>query len=353
MNFIKQGIITFIIASLCSGLTCPPSVSAKDKKIQIKMASLAPKNVGWAKHIREIIHPAIEKATGGNVKLKWYWGGVMGNDEDYLQKMRIGQLQGGAFTGRGVVLVCPEMAVLELPFMFSNYEEVDYIRKKMFPTFDAYAEKRGYKMIAWADQDFDQIYSVKWKMDKLEDFRNARFLSWYGTMEQKLLTSLGSSPSPVNVTELTPSLRQGVGDTMIAPAIWVVGSQLYTVIKYVNPIKIRYSPAAVFVTMDTFTSLPESYQKNILAIRDNELNTFIQKSRIDSEKSYQAMLKYGMKETRMRQDELTQIREKAKKIWAEMAGRDFPKELLDELQGYLAEFRSALKNSSTGLIQPD
>ncbi len=343
MIFKTREFFTFIICLFFISIVFIPNAAFGDEKIRIKMASLAPKNVGWAKHIREIIHPAIKKATDGNVSLKWYWGGVMGNDDDYLQKMQIGQLQGGAFTGLGVVIVCPEMAVLELPFMFTSYDEVDYIRKKMLPTFDTYAEKRGFKLIAWADQDFDQIYAVNLKMDTLADFGKARFLSWYGVMEQNLLTALGSSPSPVNVTELTPSLRQGVGNAIIAPAIWVVGSQLYNTIKYVNPLKIRYSPAAVFVTMDAFKSLPEDYQKNILGIRDNELKVFIQKSREDSKKFYQAMLKHGMSETSMNQEELEKVREKAKHIWTEMAGKEFPKDVLDELLNHLKEFRSTAK----------
>ncbi|MBT4364771.1 MAG: TRAP transporter substrate-binding protein DctP [Desulfobacterales bacterium] len=344
----KKTIIHILIIAIFSGIIFTHTAEAKDnksdKKFRIKLASLAPKNIGWARHIREIIHPEVKKATDNNVRLKWFWGGTMGNDVDYIQKMSIGQLQGAAFTGYGVTLVCPEMSVLGLPFMFNNYDEVDYIREKMMSTFDSYVEKRGYKLIVWADQDFDQIYSVKYKFNKLENFKRALIVTWYGPMEQMLLSELGSSPVPMNVTEITPSIRQGVADTLIAPAIWIIGSQLHSVIKHVNPVKIRYSPAAVFVTLDAFNNLPEEYQKGIIALRGKPAVEFREKTRADSAKAFKVLVTKGkINKTEMETEEFNKLKKKSKTVWNKMAGSEFPKELLDELLSHLAEFRAKEK----------
>jgi TRAP-type C4-dicarboxylate transport system substrate-binding protein len=314
---------------------------AQDKQFTWKLASLAPKYVGWAKHIRQIIHPAVARATEGNLVPQWYWGGIMGEDSDYIDKMKIGQLDGAAFTGQGVVMVMPEMSVLELPFMFYNYDEVDYIRKKMFPRFDELARKRGYVITAWADQDFDQIYSSKYPMNRVEDFKKAKFLTWYGPVEQNVLEKLGARPMSMGVLEISPSIRQNMADTLIAPAVWILGSQLYTTIKYVNPLKIRYSPVALFVNIESWNKLPKDYQDKLLAIRDKELKEFTLKSRNDSEKSLDAMIKKaGIKESRMAADELKKIQDLVKPVWYEMAGKDFPKTLLDELIAHLDDYRS-------------
>ncbi|WDP92811.1 MAG: TRAP transporter substrate-binding protein DctP [Desulfobacter sp.] len=306
-----------------------------------KLASLAPKHVGWAKHIREIIHPAVSRATGGNLTPRWYWGGIMGEDRDYIDKMKIGQLDGAAFTGQGVVMVLPEMSVLELPFMFNSYDEVDYVRKRMFPTFDALARKRGYIITAWADQDFDQIYSSKYPMARVEDFKKAKFLTWYGPVEHKVLARLDVRPIPMGVLEISPALRQNMADTIIAPAVWILGSQLYTTIKYVNPVKIRYSPVALFINIEAWNRLPQTYQDKLLAIRDNELKEFTQKSRMDSKRALDAMVtKAGVKKISMEKEELDKFRRLVKPVWYEMAGKDFPRSLLDELLAHLDDYRS-------------
>lgn len=317
------------------------SIKPEDvKPFTWKLASLAPKYVGWAKHIRELIHPPVSKATDGKLIPKWYWGGIMGEDKDYIDKMKIGQLDGAAFNGQGVVLAMPEMAVLELPFMFNNYDEVDYVRKKMFPKFDALARERGYIIVSWADQDFDQIYSSKYPMTSIEDFKKTKFLSWYGPAEQKVLEKLGANPIPIGVLEISPSIRQNVTNALIAPAVWIVGSQLYTTIKYVNTVKIRYSPVALFIRLEAWNKLPDEYQKNLLAIRDNEAVDFTIKARNDSTRSLEAMIKKGgVKESIMPPSEIEKMKSLLKPLWYEMAGKDFPKELLDELLGHLEDFR--------------
>lgn len=314
--------------------------SAGQKKYKFKLASLAPKAMGWARHTREVAHPYLKKETDGNLKIKWYWGGVMGNDKDYIQKMKIGQLHGAAFTGQGTVLAIPEMAVLELPFLFNNYAEVDYIKQKMWQTFDTYAEKRGYKLIVWVDQDFDQIYSVSQPLARMEEFPKTKFLTWYGPLEEMLLKQLDVSPIPVNVTEITPSIRQGVADTLIAPAIWVVGSQIYTVLKYVNPVKIRYSPVTVVVTKKAFDSIPKDYQKVVMNLRNDVCDQVKERIRSDNVKSYAAMVKYGVKETQMSAQTLAQLKTNCRKVWDKAAGKEFPKSLLTELLGHLETFRA-------------
>jgi len=340
MNIIDRFVFISILFVICITVISVNSLNAEQEKICLKMATLAPDNIGWAKHIKRVIHPAIKKATDGNVKLKWYWGGVMGDDKDYIQKMRIGQIDGAALTGQGVVLACQEMAVLELPFMFKNYDEVDYIRIKMREDFDKIAEKNGYKLFIWADQDFDQIYSVNYKMSEISDFKKANFLTWYGELEQSVLFSLGSSPIPINVPEIAASFRQNIVDTFIAPSIWVIGSQMYTVMKYVNPIKIRYSPAAAFITLKSWNKIPENYQKNLLKIRDNEAIIFCNKCRDDSKRAFNAMVKYGIKVSDMNPKSLSEMQSITKKVWHELTDKAYNKKTLDTLIKYLNDFRT-------------
>ena len=329
-----------MVTSLCLLLILSVKNSqAASAKYCLKMATLAPKTVGWARHIRNIMHPAIKKATDGQVKLKWYWGGVMGDDRDYVQKMQIGQLDGAALTGQGVVLACPEMAVVELPFMFENYDEVDYIRKAMRDDFDKIASQNGYKIIIWADQDFDQIYSVKYEMNKFADFKKASILTWYGELELALFAELGADPVPVTVPEISSSIRQGIVDTLIAPSVWIIGSQMYTVMKYVNPVKIRYSPAAAIVTLKSWNKIPKNYQKRFLALRDTAAVEFCNKCRADSIKAYKAMIKYGVKEAKMTPDVLAEFKSRTKKIWYDLVDKKYKRKTLDQLINHLEHYR--------------
>ncbi|MFP4475137.1 MAG: TRAP transporter substrate-binding protein DctP [Desulfatibacillaceae bacterium] len=339
MRTSKTVLFAAVLLAACLCLSTAGSVEAKDYKWEWKMATLAPDGIGYAKQMKTHVFPVIEEETNGELKIKVYWGGIMGDDEDYVKKMRIGQLHGAGFSGQGSTIACPEMTVVELPFMFRNYDEVDYIKLKMRDKFDKILEKNGYRALAWTDQDFDQIYSSKYKLDSLNDFEKARFMTWYGPLEEELFKALGATPVPVNVPEATTSVRQGVVDAAIGPAIWVVGSQSYNIIKYVLPIKIRYSPGLCLVTMDAWNDLDEEYQKRFHEIRYDVEKAYVEAVRKDNEKALDALLRYGIREVKVPEDELAEIKTRSRKVWEELAGELYPKDVLHEMMANLEEYR--------------
>ncbi|MBI5845594.1 MAG: TRAP transporter substrate-binding protein DctP [Deltaproteobacteria bacterium] len=316
------------------------AVSAKEvAQYRWKMATLAPDGVGWAKHIKSVVFPAIKEATNGNLVVKTYWGGVMGDEEEYIKKMRIGQLQGAGFAGQGTVLVCPEIAVLTLPFLFNNYAEVDYIKKKMSPTFDGLMKQNGYYMLFLADQDFDQVISTKKPLAKLEDFKGVRFIEWYGAIEVSLLQSLGAQPIRVQVPEIASSIRLGTCEAAIGPSLWIVGSQLHTTVKYINPLKIRYSPSLIAITIDTWHKLPEEYRKEYFRIRERVMGEYGARVREDNAKGLEALFGYGVRKVTTSPADLEVMKKKTRAVWNSMSDDLYPRELLDEVMGYLDEFR--------------
>ncbi|KQC08039.1 MAG: hypothetical protein APR62_05505 [Smithella sp. SDB] len=309
-----------------------------------KMGTLAPEGVGWAALIKEMITPGILKVTDGQVILDWYWGGTMGDDQDLLAKMRNGQLQGGGFSGQGMVMACPEIALLELPFLFDNYDEVEYVYSKLRPRISQWFEKRGYHLIVLAEQDFDQVYSTKIPIRTPEDFKNSRVLTWYGPLEERTLKAMSASPLPIRVPEVAASIRTGVCDAFISPALWAVGTQMYTVMKYINPVNIRYSPAGGIILTSTWNLIPKNLQTAIDNYAISVEKDFRQKVRASNEKCYKAMVKYGMKEVKLTPAELEIWKKRLVPIWDEFAQKGYySKAELEEVKGYLAEFRSKKK----------
>ena len=307
----------------------------------VKLGTLAPEGVGWAALIKTVVNPGILKVTNGLIYLNWYYGGTMGDDQDILAKLRNGQLQGGGFSGQGMVMACPEIALLELPFLFENYDEVEYVYSKLRPRIGQWFEKHGYHLALLAEQDFDQIYSTKIPIKTPADFKNSRFLTWYGPLEESTLKALGSSPLPIRVPEVAASVRTGVCDAFVSPGIWAVGTQMYTVMKYLNPVKIRYSPSGGIVTLKTWNVLPKELQEAIDNYVMSIEKEFRQKVRASNEKCLKAMYKYGMKEVKMTPTELAELKKRAMPIWDEFAAKGYyTKAELEEVKRLLAEFRS-------------
>jgi TRAP-type C4-dicarboxylate transport system substrate-binding protein len=330
----------FIAVFLISSIS--PAYAKRGKYI-IRIATLAPKAVGWAKHIREIFLPSIKKETNQEVKLKFYWNGTMGEEEDYVRLMKEGKLDGAAFSAHGTILACPEMAVLELPFLFQNYDEVDYIREQMINEFDDISENNGFKMVLWTDQDFDQIYSTKYPLKKIEDFTKATFVSCFGSLEKAVLESFGVNPLVRTIKQGSTDIRKDKMNAFIGPALWVVGSQIYPKVKYINPMKIRYSPSTALISLKAWHRIPEKYRKKIQLFRDREMVEFCKKNRQDSLKAYQAMIKYGAQVTPMDPEDFKKIQERCRSLWYRLAGKLYDIKTLEKILSHLKEYRERLE----------
>jgi TRAP-type C4-dicarboxylate transport system substrate-binding protein len=317
-----------------------------------KMATLAPKEMGWSRQVREIILPWVVEATGNNLKWKVYWGGVMGNDEDYIKKLRIRQLDGAGLSAAGANMACPEMSVLGLPFLFESYEEVDHIRDGFFDTFDLYFQNQGFKLLLWVDQGFDETYSARRPLRTIEDFSRAKFQNWYGPMETATLRALGVSPISMNVMEGHSGYKTGVIDASFAPALYMVGSQLYTVLKFVNPMKIRYSPGVIVLNLENWNSLPQTWRANIAGGREGVTRPFLESNRTDNRRSLEAMLVYGLKLSESSPDDLAEFARRTRPIYDQFAGVLYPKELLEELQEALSAFRARQAGEIPGMSAP-
>ncbi|ACL05588.1 Putative TRAP-type C4-dicarboxylate transport system, DctP subunit [Desulfatibacillum aliphaticivorans] len=328
-----------VLSIVCLTLAAPGYASAAE--VVWKAGTLVPKGVGYANQIQNILNPGLAKATDGQVFLKVYYGGVMGDDEDYLKKMRIGQLQGTGTSVQGALMVCPEMGAVNLPMMFKNWDEVDYIKKKMYPVYDGVLNDKGFKLILWLDQGFDQFYSVKFPLDAMDQFKKVRFVTWCGDIEEEFFTAIGATAIPVNAPELNTSLRQGLADAYIGPPIWALSTQMYSVVRYISALNVRYSPSVFIITMEAWEALSPQQQQNIMAAREQWQTDFCEGSRQDNDKCLEAMFKYGVTKVEMSPNMEHALYAAVRPLWDELVGEYYSQEILDEIVDNLDEFRQS------------
>ena len=320
----------------------------QEPRFNWRFATMAPEGVGYAVQIKHVVKPKLEEVGQGDIHIKIFWSGVMGDDAGIIRKMRFGHLNGAGLTGSGSISLCPEMSVLSLPFLFSDYDEVDYVRKNMRDDFEGYMEKSGAFLFALIDQGFDQIYSTQYSFTKEEDFQNAKFLTWYGPVEEEFYRGLGNNPIPVSFPRVLPSMKEDMGDSFMGPAILVVGSTMFTMFKHVNPSFIRYSPASCVVRMEDWSSLPREYVDAYYSLRGEIEEEFCIQSRRDDKKYLVALSKYGIRIDRTDPETLSSIKKKVLPVWKELEGRIYPPEVLEKVSAHLEQYRSAKTTAQAG-----
>ena len=78
---------------------------AAEKSVIIKLATLAPEGSSWMKTFHALNKEVMEK-TNNQVQFKMYGGGVMGDEDDVLRKMKIGQIQAAVLSSGNA---CPAL----------------------------------------------------------------------------------------------------------------------------------------------------------------------------------------------------------------------------------------------------
>ena len=89
----------------------------------IKLGTLAPEGSPWHETLREIAEQW-SALSGGEIELRIYAGGVAGDENDTVRKMRVGQLQAAALSSRGLGDLAPEFCAYLLPLVFANYRSL-------------------------------------------------------------------------------------------------------------------------------------------------------------------------------------------------------------------------------------
>src|SRR3990172_8851111 len=69
------------------------SSRALAEKVILKIGTLAPEGSTWVKTFREINRELVEK-TRDQVAIRIFPGGILGDEEDMLRKIKVGQIQG-------------------------------------------------------------------------------------------------------------------------------------------------------------------------------------------------------------------------------------------------------------------
>ncbi|MDY6854288.1 MAG: TRAP transporter substrate-binding protein DctP [Thermodesulfobacteriota bacterium] len=310
------------------------------KIIILKMANNGPDGLAITNYLTKDVSMALEAATDGEVSLSWYNGGIMGTDEDWIAKMHIDQLQGAAFDGSGVDKAVPEMGIIQLPFIFNNSDEVAYVKERLRERIDKLFQKKGYKLLNLPQQAWDEIFSTKRAVRTPKDFSRVRFVTYGGSVQYELLKSLGASPIPVSLSEANSSIRSGICTGIVIPSVWYVGSQLYALGGYVTPSNLRYVLAAVVLTEEAWSRIPEKHYKPILDVMLDYEPGITSCMAGNNENCLQAMIKYGMKEVKLTPNEIEVLKGKTRPVWDSLAGKAYSRELLDEILYNLGGYRS-------------
>ena len=331
----KTAIKIFSLAIIA--LTFSASVGAA----RLKIATLAPAGTAWMKEMKAGAEQ-IKQRTEGRVKLKFYPGGVMGNDKSVHRKIKIGQLQGGAFTPGGLAQVDPSIQALGLPMMFDTYAEVDYVRAKMDPIMRQKMEDSGFVILGISDGGFVRILS-KQPMQDLESIRASKVWIPEGDeVGQVVFRALGITPVALPISDIFTGLQTGLIETVAVNPTGAIAFQWHTSASYMTEIPISYLIGVLAVQKKAFDKLSAEDQAVVREEVGKVFKRLDELNRKDDLAAMEALKKHGITFVSPKPGEAERWRSIADGAIDEMAeSGTISAEIVNQAREYLRSFRSS------------
>lgn len=308
----------------------------------IKVATLAPEGSSWM----NLFHgwgKAIEEHSAGKIKVKFYAGGVAGDERDAVRKMRLGQINAAAVTSIGLGLIQSEVRVLELPLLVQSYEELDYARGKLDHDIRKKFEDKGYVFLAWGDVGPVHIFS-NIPLKSKADLSQTKLWAWVDDpLVRMLFSQLGANGVPLGVPDVLPSLQTGLINACYGSPLSTLALQWYTKVKFMTSMHITQAIGATVMLKKEFDKLSPELQKVVLADSKDLEAKLLKQIREDNAKALTSMKQAGLQVVDSPKEMVAQFEEQAKAIRPKLEQPPqavYTHEFRDKVEKLIAEFRA-------------
>jgi TRAP-type C4-dicarboxylate transport system substrate-binding protein len=311
-----------------------------EAKYTIKFSSVAPDGSTWMNVMQDFSQEVATK-TNGDVKFKFYAGGVSGDEKDVIRKMKINEINAAGFTSQGLGEIVKEVRLLNLPLIFKNYNDIDYVMGKMSPFFEKEFEKKGFTVLGWPEVGFVYVYS-KYKIESIDDFRKIKMWIWGDDiLVNTLFKNIGIVPIPLSLVDVMQSLQTGLIEGVYCSPLSCIALQWNTNVKYMLGMKIANVPGGILINTKTWKALPEAYRKIILESGKKYFAKLTEDSRKENEEAIIVLKKKGMTVTEISSaKDLKTFEDVSIKTGNDLVGKFYTQAQLDEMLKYLAEVRA-------------
>jgi TRAP-type C4-dicarboxylate transport system substrate-binding protein len=323
-------IIAFIVIVMLTG---------QAQAIQIKIATISPEGSVWMEKMREGAKD-LAKKTDNRIKIKFYSGGVMGDDKAVLRKIRIGQLQGGAFVSGSLSQYYPDNQIYSLPLFFRSFKEIDYVRGYLDQKIIDGFEKGGLVIFGIAEGGFAYVMSTV-PIYTVQDMREQKV--WIPDNDSMILEAIKAfdiTPIPLSIADVRAGLQTGLINTVTTPPIGALALQWHTQIKYLLDEPFLYIYGVLAVDRKVFKRISPADQQIFRKIMGDVFKTLDRLNREDNIKAMETLHKQGIKFIKPSKDALKKWRKDASEVPNRLikAGR-LSQEMVNTLENLLKEYR--------------
>jgi TRAP-type C4-dicarboxylate transport system substrate-binding protein len=261
---------------------------------QLKIATLAPDGSSWMNALNEAAD-AVEERTEGRVTIRYYPGGVMGDATAIFRRMRLGQLNGGAFTLGDLVSISGAVNLYSLPFVFDSVDEIQALRPTYDPLILTALEEGGLVIPGIALGGFAYLFGrdpfpepqaldTDWRVWVQPD----------DLLSHETLQRLGVSPVPLPLAEVYTALQTGALNTFASTTSGAIILQWHTRARHMLDLPVLMTGGTIGFDPRSLDRLAATDRDALLAVFADTMQALEDSNLAENEQARQALLSQGI-----------------------------------------------------------
>ncbi len=284
----------------------------------IKIATLAPDGSAWMRELRAAA-AEVRQGTEGRVDVKFYPGGVMGNDAVVLRKMRLGQLQGGVLTASELSQVYPDAPLYSLPFLFDSWDEVARARAVADPMLAKGFEERGLRMLGVSGVGFAYLMGAKPLHSRADVAGIKLWVPHNDTIAIRTFEAAGVSAIPLPIGDVFTSLQTGMVDTVANTPSGAVALQWHGRMRHMVDLPLTFVVGYLVLDEKAWKKLSAADQAVLARAFDDAARRMDANVQRDNEAALEAMKKQGLSVGSLEPEEAARWRAAGEQVISRMA----------------------------------
>jgi TRAP-type C4-dicarboxylate transport system substrate-binding protein len=323
-------------AGLFALLWC--ATAAAQPRVQLRFAAAAPDGTAWARELRAFARDT-ELSTHGRVAIKWYFGAVAGDEIEALDRMKRGQLDGGAGASFCEHLA-PSLRVTRVLGLLRDRREIRHVLMRLRPTIDKEFGIAGYVPLGIGSFGRVLLFSRQ-PIASLADLRKQRIWVWIADdIGAAMLTKMGVTVVRGPLSDAGHLYETGKHDGFSSAAIAALAFQWSARASYYSDLTIAMLPACITVTQRSFDAIAPLDREAMkaaaakLAVRTEDQGAAQEEPLIDT-----LFPKQGLKLMRATPQFRTEFLEAARRARDDL-GEQLPRELVERVLSWLGDLRA-------------
>jgi len=309
-------------------------------KVVIKLATAAPKDSIWHEQLKTI-DQRWQAASDGEVSLRIY-AGTLGDEDDILRRIRVGQLDAGSITSAGLSSIHIATKSMHIPLAFNSNEEMEYVRNGIAKELEPLLAAKGFKVLSWGEVGWLHFFSRE-PVATPDDLRKQKLFVWSNgdsSKDEKIWQDFGFDTVSLSYIDILSALQTKMIDAFNTPPLVALASQWFPFTPYMTDLKWAPLTGATIITDKAWQKIPIQFRPELERIVFEEgLSLQLGVRRLEQQAT-DAMIKRGMK--------IVAVDGAARKAWQEMAEKSYskirgtvvPEKYFDETLRLRDEFRA-------------